>query len=262
MPNTSAGETDDPLRKQNTSNHQIDLCTLYGRTLEQNNQLRAKSEISGMKGRLKSQTIAGEEYSPFLYEADGIVQKTEFDKLDQPLGLDHCPTELRKKLFATGGDRINSAPQVGMINTLFLREHNRLAGELEQAYPLWDDERIFRTARNTVIVLFLKIVVEEYINHISPVPIRFRVDPSVAWNAPWNKPSWITAEFSLLYRWHSLIPDEMTWNGTPYSVQSTLMNNALLLDAGLVTAFADMSAQPAGQLGAFNTNEALLLALK
>ena len=259
MPNTSAGETDDPLRKQNTSNHQIDLCTLYGRTLEQNNQLRAKSEISGMKGRLKSQTIiSGEEYSPFLYEADGIAQKPEFDKLDQPLGLDRCSIELRKKLFATGGDRTNSAPQVGMINTLFLREHNRLAGELEKAYPLWDDERIFQTARNTVIVLFLKIVVEEYINHISPVPIPFRVDPSVAWNAPWNKPNWITAEFSLLYRWHSLIPDKMTWNGKSYEVQSTLMNNALLLDAGLVTAFADMSAQPAGQLGAFNTNKALL----
>jgi prostaglandin-endoperoxide synthase 2 len=165
---------------------------------------------------------------------------------------------MRTKLFATGGDRVNSAPQVAMINTLFLREHNRLAKAMEKANPDWDDERVFQTARNTIIVLFIKIVVEEYINHISPSPFRLRVDPSVAWNAPWNKPNWITTEFSLLYRWHSLIPDNMEWNGKSYSVAETLMNNQLLLDSGLESAFASLSAQQAGRLGAFNTNAALI----
>jgi len=145
-----------------------------------------------------------------------------------------------------------------MINTLFLREHNRLAKAMEKANPDWDDERVFQTARNTVIVLFIKIVVEEYINHISPAPFRLRVDPSVAWNAPWNNPNWITAEFSLLYRWHSLIPDNMEWNGKSYPVAETLMNNQLLLDSGLGSAFASLSAQQAGRLGAFNTNAALI----
>jgi prostaglandin-endoperoxide synthase 2 len=258
MPNSSAGEKDDPLRKQNTSNHQIDLCTLYGRTQEQTDQLRVKSEDRGLKGQLKFQIISTEEYSPFLFEADGANVKGEFDKLDEPLSLDKCAPALRSKLFATGGDRVNSAPQVAMINTLFLREHNRLAREIEKANPSWDDERVFQTARNTVIVLFIKIVVEEYINHISPAPFRFRADPSVAWNAPWNKPNWITAEFSLLYRWHSLIPDNMEWNGKPYPVAATLMNNQLLLDAGLAGAFASMSSQQAARLGAFNTNAALI----
>lgn len=257
MPNSSAGEKDDPLRKQNTSNHQLDLSTLYGRTPEQTNQLRVKSEDSGMKGQLKAQAVSGEEYSPFLFEADGLV-KTEFDKLDEPLGLDKCPVPMRSKLFATGGDRVNSAPQVAMINTLFLREHNLLAKEMEKANLGWNDERVFQTARNTVIVLFIKIVVEEYINHISTTLFRFRADPSVAWNAPWNKPNWLTTEFSLLYRWHSLIPDKMEWSGISYPVAATLMNNQLLLDAGLVRAFVDMSAQTAGRIGAFNTHVALI----
>lgn len=258
MPNSSAGEKDDPLRKQNTSNHQIDLCTLYGRTPEQTNQLRLKSEDAGFRGQLKSQKISGEEYSPFLFETNGVSVKAEFDRLDEPLSLDKCPVTLRSKLFATGGDRVNSAPQVAMINTLFLREHNRLAREIGKAHPSWDDERVFQTARNALIVLFIKVVVEEYINHISPAPFRFRADPTVAWNAPWNKPNWITAEFSLLYRWHSLIPDNMEWSGKSYSVAATLMNNQLLLDAGLTSAFASMSAQRAGRLGAFNTNAALI----
>jgi prostaglandin-endoperoxide synthase 2 len=258
MPNASAGETDDPLRKQNTSNHQIDLCTLYGRKREQTDQLRIKTGAAGKKGQLKSQELNGEEYSPFLFDSGSGVLKPEFDKLDPPLGLDRCTDEMRKKLFAVGGDRVNSAPQVVMINTLLLREHNRLAREMEKAYPNWDDERVFQTARNTVIVMFIKIVIEEYINHISSAPFHLKMDPSVAWHAPWNKPNWITAEFSLLYRWHSLIPDNINWNGKTYPVQATFMNNQLLLESGLTSAFSSFSAMRAGRLGAFNTSAALV----
>jgi prostaglandin-endoperoxide synthase 2 len=145
-----------------------------------------------------------------------------------------------------------------MINTLLLREHNRLAREMEKAYPNWDDERVFQTARNTVIVMFIKIVIEEYINHISSAPFHLKMDPSVAWHAPWNKPNWITAEFSLLYRWHSLIPDNINWNGKTYPVQATFMNNQLLLESGLTSAFSSFSAMRAGRLGAFNTSAALV----
>jgi prostaglandin-endoperoxide synthase 2 len=145
-----------------------------------------------------------------------------------------------------------------MINTLFLREHNRLAGEIERAYPDWDDTRIFETTRNAVIVMFLTVVIEDYINHITPAPFRFRVDPKLAWKARWNRPNWITAEFSLLYRWHSLIPDTVAWNGVTLPVKASFMDNRLLLDAGLARAFTDISAQRAGGLGAFNTPDALL----
>ena len=255
MPNQ--GVDDENIRRENTSNHQIDLCPLYGRTPTQTAALRLKSETPGARGRLKSQVIGGEEYAPFLFQ-DGVI-KLEFDVLDPPLGLDNFPDpELRARIFAFGGDRANSAPQVAMINTLFLREHNRLAGLIEAAHNDWDDERVFQTARNTVIVVFIKIVVEEYISHISPIPFRFKANPSVAWNAPWNKPNWVTTEFSLLYRWHSLIPDTITWNGTPYPAAATFMNNRPLLEGGLVAGFADLSAQAAGRLGAFNTADALL----
>jgi prostaglandin-endoperoxide synthase 2 len=80
----------------------------------------------------------------------------------------------------------------------------------------------------------------------------------VAWDAPWNKPNWMTTEFSLLYRWHSLIPDTIAWKNTPYPVGQTILNNAPLLGIGLVDAFHEMSAQPAAQLGAFNTADSLL----
>ena len=222
------------LRLQNTSNHQIDLCPLYGRTPDQTAVLRLNSEKPGERGRLKSQYLGAEEYAPFLCREDGTVQP-EFVSLDPPLGLkDDDPVERRARIFAFGGDRANAVPQVAMLNTLFLREHNRLAGEIERANPGWDDERVFHTARNTVIVLFITLVVEEYINHVSPAPIRFKADPEVAWDAPWNKPNWVTTEFSLLYRWHSLVPDQISWNGKIRPIEETFLNNGPLLEVGLV----------------------------
>ncbi|MBP0464540.1 hypothetical protein J5Y09_11540 [Roseomonas sp. PWR1] len=257
MPNSSAGESEE-IRLQNTSNHQIDLSPLYGRTREQTRALRLMSEAKGERGRLKSQVLAGEEWAPFLY--DGPAIRAEFAVLDPPLGRDkiEAAPALRDRIFAFGGDRANSVPQVSMMNTLFLREHNRIAGMIERAHPDWDDERVFQTARNVVIVMFIKLVVEEYINHISPVPIRLMADPRVAWRAPWNRPNWITTEFSLLYRWHSLMPDEIRWGTRTVPIHATFFDNAPLLEGGLARGFADMSAQATGVLGPRNTADALL----
>lgn len=251
------GESNE-VRRQNTSNHQIDLSPLYGRLPGQTRVLRLLSSNAGRRGRLKSQVIDGEEFALYLLGPDGQV-KEEFVLLDLPLGLDSVADNgARAHLFAFGGDRANAVPQVAMINTLLLREHNRLAGELEKVQPGWDDERVFETARNVMIFLFIKIVVEEYINHLSSAPVYFSADPSVAWDAPWNKPNWMTTEFSLLYRWHSLIPDVIEWNGKALPVQATFLDNRPLIAGGLAESFVGISAQKAARLGAFNTTASLI----
>ena len=145
-----------------------------------------------------------------------------------------------------------------MINTLFLREHNRLAEELEKEHPEWDDERVFQTARNAVIVLYIKIVVEEYINHISSARMNFIADPPVAWRAKWNRPNWITTEFSLLYRWHSLVPHKVQWPRHEYETAETILNNQPLFEGSLLENFKKLSAQSSAQLGVFNTAPSLV----
>ena len=242
------------LRLRNSSNHQIDMCPLYGRSQMQTDALRLKSGKRGERGRLLSQQMSGgEEYAPYLLLPDGSADPRFAGILDEPLGIRDVTDHRRAHIFAFGGDRTNAVPQVAMLNTLFLREHNRLAGKIEQIEPSWDDERVFQVARNTAIAIFLKIVVEEYINHITPSPFRFIAAPKVAWKAHWNRPNWITTEFSLLYRWHSLVPDSMKWNGRVVPTSTTSMDNSLLTSAGLAAAFLNHADQPAGRLGAFNT---------
>lgn len=250
--------------KRTTTNHEIDLCPLYGLNRKQTKCLRLNVEDSGKKGRLKSQMIGTEEYPPFLYPNGSDTPDPNFADLDLPLfapgGAPQTPPPrpARDTIFAVGGDRVNSTPFSAMMNTLFLREHNRIAGELDRQNPTWDDERVFQTARNIVIPIFIKIVLEDYINHITPLPFSLRAEPSVAWDAKWNRPNWITAEFSLLYRWHSLMPDAIQWPTGDIPIGVFTLNNKPLLDVGLDQAFAAASAQKAGELGAFNTAPALI----
>jgi len=247
-------ETD---RRRTTSNHDIDCSPLYGRTEAQTNVLRDFGG-SGRKGRLKVQTIKGEEYPLFLFDTSGKMAVEFLDVngkpiLDPPLGLDNASPEAKAKLFAVGGDRVNATPQVSMMNVLFLREHNRLAALIEQHHLDWDDERVFQTARNILIVMFIKIVVEEYINHINTSKFRFIADGKVAWNANWNRPNWMTAEFSLLYRWHSLVPENLIWNTQTVLGSALLLDNSRLVDVGLANAFVNVSANNASCLGLENS---------
>ena len=86
--------------------------------------------------------INGEEYPPELYQSGTSDLTPDFldDRgqpvLDTPLGMNADPPwttgeHSRRRLFAVGGDRVNSTALVAMLNTLFLREHNRLAADLE-----------------------------------------------------------------------------------------------------------------------------------
>jgi len=246
-------------RTRTTSNHEIDLSTLYGRTDWQTRALRQMSDVLGQRGRLKSEIVDGEEWPLRLFLPDGVQVDPQFldpqtgqPLLDTPLGIDHTTPDSRKTLFAVGGDRVNAAPQTAMMNVLFLREHNRVAGLIEKNNPDWNDERIFETARNILIVMFIKLVVEEYINHISTAKIKLFAIPDVAWKADWNRENWMTIEFTLLYRWHSLVPQKIRWAGVEIDGNHLLLNNSVLLLGGLARAFADTSANPATELGLGN----------
>jgi len=253
--------TDGFLRKdgnnplKNTSNHHIDLCPVYGLTSHSTHLLR-----SFQGGKLKSQILNNEEY-PLFYYADpeqGTV-KPEFAGLYEPLNDEkRQKPELKAKLFAMGVERANVQIGYVMFNVLCLREHNRLCDLLAKNYPDWDDERLFQTARNILTVVILKIVVEEYINHLTPYYFKFFVDPAASTREKWYRLNWMTVEFSLVYRWHSALPDTLIYRGQPTPMVNSLWNNQMLIEEGLGKLFEEACIQPAGHIGLLNTNDFLV----
>jgi prostaglandin-endoperoxide synthase 2 len=236
--------------RKNTSNHEIDLSQLYGLNRSITELIRTK-----VGGRLRSQMIDGEEYAPFYF--DGDAPRPEFRDLPIKVGPGLSP-ERKAKLFAMGGERANVNIGYAMMNTLFLREHNRICGELSRAYPGWDDERLFQTARNILIVLLLKVVIEEYINHIAPYYYKFKLEPAASPNERWRRQNWMSVEFNLLYRWHGLMPDVIRLPGQDVPLADTLFNNAIILAMGLAGSFEAATNQPAGRIGPINTPDVLL----
>jgi heme peroxidase len=242
-------------RLKNTSNHHIDLSPVYGLTPQSTHMLRS---FTG--GKLKSQTLGGEEYPQFYYDPATDAVKPEFAGLYTPLSDETqllTPVQ-RARLFAMGVERANVQVGYVMLNVLCLREHNRLCRLLAEAYPDWDDERLFQTARNILIVVILKIVIEEYINHITPYEFKFIADPLSFTNESWYRQNWMAVEFTLVYRWHSALPPTATYNGKKMPMEATLWNNELLMERGLGVMFEETSAQPAGRIGLHNTDDALL----
>ena len=247
-----------PLK--NSSNHQIDLCNVYGLTPEITHLLR-----SYQGGKLKSQILNGEEYPLFYYDENG-KPKEEFKGMPHVLTNEFIPKaesfapEKKQRLFAMGleVERVNVQIGYVMLNVLCLREHNRLCELLAKNYPTWDDERLYHTARNIVMAEFLKIVLEDYINHITPYHFQFFTDPLSFTNEKWYRTNWMTVEFTLVYRWHSMLPDNLIYDGQKIPMPDSMWNNEMIIKKGLGALFEESCSQPAAQLSLFNTPNFLI----
>ncbi|XP_046567240.1 peroxidase-like [Haliotis rubra] len=66
-----------------------------------------------------------------------------------------------------GGDfRVNVFPGLVAMHTLWVREHNRLATELRQVNPGWDDERLFQEARKIIIAAMQHITYDNWLRKV------------------------------------------------------------------------------------------------
>jgi prostaglandin-endoperoxide synthase 2 len=269
--------TDSFLRKDpsderlNTSNHEIDLCQIYGLDAPTALLLRTRSG-----GKLK--TRLNGRFPELLYDAD-LAVKAEFAGLpyvqklpdgqmleDRVLGSLNAPKpvldERKRNLYATGLERGNSTILYTAISTIFIREHNRLCDELAKAYPAWkdDDDRLFETARNVNIVMVLNLTINEYINQLAQPPIKLFLDRHFAEKEHWYRANRIAIEFDLLYRWHSFVPDGLQLPDRLLKGQDHReyrFNNALLEHYGAATVIASASRQPSGQIGMHNNPDFL-----
>jgi peroxidase len=71
------------------------------------------------------------------------------------------------KCFKGGEYRTSENIALVGVQTLFLREHNRVASQLAKLNPKWNDETLYQEARRIVIAEIQHITFNEYVPMIS-----------------------------------------------------------------------------------------------
>jgi len=120
----------------NQITHWLDSSQVYGSSVREQRNLR-----TGRGGRLLDAGGSGESLLPG----------------DQ--GEESCTGDC----FRAGDSRVNEQPNLSVLHTVFMREHNRVAAELQRLNPGWSDEKIFQEAKRFVNAEYQHIVYNEWL---------------------------------------------------------------------------------------------------
>ncbi|HEY7157949.1 MAG TPA: peroxidase family protein, partial [Gemmataceae bacterium] len=203
-PNTG---TSNPRQQINVDTSYLDLSQVYGSTDAVANALRTfsggqlKSSDNGLLLPLNNATY----FSPTAADPDPN-QLAELNMANDAHAVDST------QLFAAGDVRANENIELTALQTLFVRNHNRIANELatmnsaDFGFTIWNDENLYQEARKLNIAEAEMITYTEYLPDLlgpNALPAYTGYKPNV--NAG------IATEFSTVaFRFgHSLLSNEI-----------------------------------------------------
>lgn len=138
----------DPRQQVNVITAFIDASNVYG-----SDAARAQFLRAGVGGRLAWIDMPGAGAMPPFN--DGTVP--------------NAPS-MSAAMHVAGDVRANETTTLLALHTLFLREHNRLAGEIAAANPSWTDEEVYQRARKLVGALIQWITYNEFLPALVGAP--------------------------------------------------------------------------------------------
>lgn len=94
----------------------------------------------------------------------------------------------------------------------------------------------------------IRIVIEDYVQHLSGYLLQLKFDPTLLFGSPFQYGNRIALEFSQLYHWHPLMPDSFLINGDELSYEQFLFNTSVLTHYGVEALVDSFSRQIAGQV--------------
>jgi hypothetical protein len=148
-PSTGTSTTD-PRQQVNAVTSYLDLSNVYGSTQQVADALRT---FSG--GLLK--TSPG---NMLPYDNLGYFTQSQISALNMANDAQAVP---QSSLFAAGDIRANENVELTALQTLFLRNHNLIAGELQADHPNWTDEHLYQEARKINIAEYQQIIYTQYL---------------------------------------------------------------------------------------------------
>ncbi|XP_077572967.1 prostaglandin G/H synthase 2 [Stigmatopora nigra] len=209
--------------------HGVDLSHIYGDNLEKQHKLRLFKD-----GKLRHQILDGDMYPP-------TVKDVGVDMHYPP----HVPDSHR---FAVGHEAFGLVPGLMMYATIWLREHNRVCDVLKEIHPYWDDERLFQTSRLILIGETIKIVIEDYVQHLSGYNFKLKFDPELLFTQRFQYQNRIASEFNTLYHWHPLMPDSFHIEEQNYNYKQFVFNTSVVTTHGIANLVESFTKQIAGRV--------------
>jgi hypothetical protein len=230
-PNTGTS-TSNPLQQINVNTSYLDLSQVYGSTQTVADALRVTNS-NGSLGYLLKTSDNG-----LLLPLNNLDYFTQ-DQLTALNMANDAHLVDSTQLFAAGDVRANENIELMALQTLFVRNHNRIAGELAQQDPTqfglssWTDETLYQEARKLNIATEQMITYQYYLPDVlgpTALPAYTGYDPTVDAS--------IATEFSTVgFRFgHSLLNNSVNRDnndGTPIG-STTLQLSQDFFDPNLV----------------------------
>jgi hypothetical protein len=171
---TTGTSTSNPAKQVNAVTSYLDLSQVYGSTAAIADALRTHSG-----GLLK--TSPG---NMLPYDNSTYFTPAQLAVINMANDSGAVPTQ---NLFVTGDMRGNENVELTALQTLFVRNHNLIAGELQKEHPNWSDEQLYQEARKLNIADYQYITYTQYLPDLlgpNALPAytgyKPNVDPAIA----------------------------------------------------------------------------------
>jgi hypothetical protein len=148
-PNTGTS-TDNPRQQVNVITAYLDLSQVYGSSKTVSDALRTFS--GGLLVTSPGNLLP--------YDNLDYFTQAQIDAFNMANDSQAVP---ESALFAAGDRRANENIELTALQTLFVRNHDRIAGILQTDHPAWSDEQLFQEARKLNIAAYEQIVYKEWI---------------------------------------------------------------------------------------------------
>ncbi|GFU06332.1 peroxidase [Nephila pilipes] len=193
--------------------HRSQPCTICNTT--------NREQINGVTSALDASLVYGEneKLAQEIRANDGTgvlrsiyTKQGELLPIDKNPSLIFCPLEIESKCFLAGDIRANQHSTLTSMQTLYMREHNRLAMKLKVMNSHWDEERLYQEARRINIAQLQCITFKEYLPLLLGPTLIKEFDLSIKDGSSGSKYNsnirlGVRSEFAIaVFRLHSMIP--------------------------------------------------------
>ncbi|KAI5698979.1 hypothetical protein M8J75_014772 [Diaphorina citri] len=142
------------------------LCLPFMRSLSGQQGFGPREQINQNSAYLDGSLIYGEHacQAKDLRSYDGKLNVTLMPGRKDLLPNTPTHPECRSRYcFVAGDGRASEQPGLTAMHTILMREHNRLAEQLVQINPHWNDEQLFQHARRIMVGQWQHIVYNEFL---------------------------------------------------------------------------------------------------